>query len=127
MAASSFINGFGGSISFATHTMVVESWSLTIKADALETTHTGSAGWEEFILGAKGWEGSCKANLDIGNTPTVNFAAGLTGTLLLPLGGQVSNYTGSALITQVAVENAAKGVVTYNISFKGNGALTLPT
>lgn len=121
-----FTNGFGGSITFAQATLDVESWDLTITAEALDTTNTGDGGWESNILGCKAWEGSCKTWFDTAAVPTgaAGFIAGARGTFTFPVGESAKVYTGTAQITSIAIENAAKGAVTFNINFKGYGALT---
>ncbi len=126
MAAHTYVNGFGGSITFAAANLDVESWSLNVTGEALDTTNTGDAGWESNILGAKAFDGSCKAFWDSAATPTgaADFIAGARATITLPVGGTGKNYTGTVQITKVGIENPVKGVVTFDFDFKGSGILT---
>lgn len=124
---ATYINGFGGSATFAAEIMPVENWSLNVNAEALDTTNTADAGWESNITGAKSWEGSAKMFFDSADTPTNTLVPGSSGTVSLAVGATAKAYAGSCRITQVTIENAAKGVVTVSVSFKGNGALTFPT
>jgi predicted secreted protein len=123
---SSFINGFGGSINFNSQDLVVESWSLTVNGEAVDTTNTGDSGWESNILGAKSWEGSCKTYWDSSAIPTgaAGFLPGARATISLSVGSSGKIYTGFCQITQITVENPVKGVVGFNFNFKGSGALT---
>jgi hypothetical protein len=121
-----FINGFGGSLQLATNSLDVESWSLTVNGEALDTTNSGDAGWSSYILGARSWEGSCKTFWDSAAVPTgaPGFTAGAQGTITLNVGSSGKSYTGTVQLTQVSIENAAKGVVTFGVNFKGSGPLT---
>ncbi|WP_020469318.1 phage tail tube protein [Zavarzinella formosa] len=121
-----YLNGFGGNAEFATSTLQVESWSLNINAESLDTTNTGDAGWVSNITGAKSAEGSCKAYFDVSAVPTgaAGLLPGSSGTLTLNLGASGKAYMFTARITQISVENAAKGVVTFGINFVSTGAVT---
>lgn len=121
-----YINGFGGSALFASATLDVENWTLSASGEALDTTNSGDAGWESNILGAKAWEGSCKAYWDNAASPTgaAGLLPGSRGTLALSVGGTGKSYGGTVQITQITTENPVKGVVTFSLTFKGSGALT---
>lgn len=125
MTAHSYVNGFGGSITFASTVLDVESWSLNVMGEALDTTNTGDAGWETNILGAKSFEGSAKTFWDSAAVPTgvAGFVAGARGTFVFPVGNSGKSYTGNLQITQLTVENPVKGVVAFNFNFKGTAAL----
>ncbi len=122
----SYINGFGGSILFASANLDVESWSLNVSGESVDTTNTGDGGWESNILGAKAFEGSCKTFWDSAAVPTgaAGFVAGARATIALSVGGSGKTYTGSVQITQLTVENPTKGVVAFSFNFKGSGSLT---
>lgn len=128
---ATYVNGFGGSITFGASpaTLAVESWSLNINAEALDTTNTADSGWESNILGAKSWDGSLKTFWDSSAVPTgtAGFLPGTRATITLPVSGTGKDYTGTCQLTKVGTENAAKGVVTFTVDFKGTGALTYPT
>jgi predicted secreted protein len=126
MPAHTYVNGFGGSISMQTTTLDVDTWSLNVTGEALDTTNTGDVGWETNILGAKAFEGSVKTYWDSAAVPTgaADFTAGKRATLNLPVSATGKTYTGTAQITSVAIENPTKGVVTFQFNFKGSGVLT---
>ena len=120
-----YINGFGGSITFASASLDVESWSLNVSGEAVDTTNTGDAGWESNILGAKSFEGSCKTFWDSVAVPTgaAGFTAGARGTINLSVGNSGKSYSGTVQITQVTIENPVKGAVAFSFNFKGSGPL----
>lgn len=121
-----YVNGFGGSVQFAAYTLDVESWSLNVNGEAVDTTNTGDAGWESNILGAKSFEGSCKTYWDSASVPTgiAGLLAGSRGTATFNVGSTGKSYVGSIQLTQITVENPVKGAVAFNLNFKGTGALT---
>jgi hypothetical protein len=118
----SYVNGFGGSITFNSNTIDVETWGLNINAEALDTTNTGDAGWESNILGAKSFAGSCKVFGEAANAAL--FIAGTRASINFPVSVTGKTYAGTVQLTKVGIENGAKGVVAYNCDFKGSGALT---
>lgn len=126
MTAPVYTNGFGGSAVFASATLLVDSWSLNINAESLDTTNTGDAGWVSNITGAKSAEGSCKAYFDTNAVPTgaAGILPGSSGTLSLNVGATGKTYAFTARITQVSIENPAKGVVAFNVNFVSTGAVT---
>lgn len=117
-----YVNGFGGSVAWASGTVDVESWSLNINAEALDTTNTGDAGWESNILGAKSFDGSCKVFGEGANAAL--FIPGTRGSITFNVGTTGKNYVGTVQLTKATIENSAKGVVTYACDFKGTGPLT---
>lgn len=126
MSAHTYINGFSGTLTLAAATLDIESWTLTVTGEAVDTTNTGDGGWESNITGAKAWEVSCKTFWDSAAVPTgaAGFTPGTSGTLTLNVGSSGKTYTGSARITQISIENPVKGVVGFSVTLKGNGALT---
>lgn len=127
---ATYANGFGGSVTVASYTFCVESWSLNGNAEALDTTTTCDSGWETNILGAKSWDGSCKSFWDTASVPT-GATAGLTigarATFVFAVGSSGKSFTGTAQITKITTENPVKGVVSFSLDFKGSGALTSPS
>ncbi len=125
---ATYINGFGGDITFGASpaTLSVTDWEMMVNGEALDTTNTGDSGWESNILGAKSFEGSCKAFWDSTAVPTgsANYKAGERGTGTFKVGSSGKTYVGTIQITQTKIANSAKGVVGFDITFKGSGALT---
>jgi predicted secreted protein len=126
MSAHTFVNGFGGTAVFSAATMDVDTWTLSVNGEAVDTTNTGDAGWESNILGAKSFEGSFKTYFDTSAVPTgaAGFTAGARGTITLNVGSSGKTYTGTVQLTQISIENPVKGVVGFSCNFKGSGALT---
>lgn len=128
---ATYINGFGGTITFGgtPASLPVESWTLNINAEAIDTTNTADAGWESNILGCKSWDGSLKTFWDTAAVPTgaAGFTPGNRATITLPVGSSGKSYTGTCQLTKIGTENPVKGVVGFSIDFKGSGALTYPT
>lgn len=121
-----YLNGFGGTFVLGANTLDVDTWTLNAEGEALDTTNTGDAGWMSNILGAKSWDGSLKTFWDSAAVPTgaAGFTAGARGTVTLNVGGSGKSYSGTIQITKITVENPTKGVVAFNLDFKGSGALT---
>jgi predicted secreted protein len=122
--AHAYINGFGGSAQFGLYVLDVESCTLHISGEAVDTTNTGDNGWESNILGAKAFEGSCKTFWDAASIPTSVLQAGERGTLTLAVGDSGHEYVGEVQITSLSIENPTKGVVSFSLNFKGSGELT---
>lgn len=127
---ATYVSGMGGCITFNSTTLPVEKWSLNINAEALDTTTCNDSGWETNILGIKGAEGSLTTFWDSAAQPTsspLSMTAGTRATLILSIGNTSKSFSMTAQVTQVSVENAAKGVVTFSVNFKASGSVTYPT
>jgi predicted secreted protein len=125
--AHTFVNGFGGSVTLGSATYDVTDWSLTVNAEAVDTTNTGDAGWESNILGAKSWEGSAKSFWDSAADPAgTAFAAGVRATITLLVAATGKSYSGSCQLVADNIENPVKGAVAFGFNFKGTGPLTYP-
>lgn len=123
---ATYINGYSGKIQLGANNLDITDWTLNVNADLPETTNTADAGWQSFILGAKGFEGSFKTFWDSSAVPTgaAGFVAGATGTLTLLVGNTGKSYVGTVFLTQVSIENAPKAAVAFNVTFRGTGSLT---
>lgn len=124
---ATYLNGQGGSLVYNSVTFCVESWTLTVKCEPLDVTTTCSGGWEEFIAGIKGGEGTGKAYFDSATIQVTTIKPGTSATMVLPVGSSVHQWTFTALITQIDNENPCKGVVPFNFNYKITGAITYPT
>lgn len=122
-----YVNGFGGTITVGATSIPVESWSVSVNCEILDTTNSGDNGWESNINGAKMAEGSAKAYLDTAALPFSTVAAGSSATIVLPVGSTGDSFSIPARISKVGVENPVKGVCTLAIDFKSNGAVTYPS
>lgn len=126
---ATYLNGQSGSVSIASTVLPVESWTSNITCEALDVTTTGSAGWMQFIAGIKGGEVQVKTFWDSSAVPTgtVGVTPGASVSLTLTIGSSGKTITGTALVTSIDHENAAKGVVNFNFSAKFTGTITLPS
>ena len=116
------VAGKGGSITCDGLTKGVKSWSLDLVGDALETTDYSDVGVRTYIVGCKGWTGSCEINWDTANTITVGD---VIAALVFSIVGATEKYTGEAIVTGISVSSSFDGVVTASITFQGSGACTL--
>lgn len=159
-----FVKGIGGKVtvfaapttSGGTQTLgttgekdyAILDWNFTKTATLVETTNSGSKGFEEYFPTKTGGAGSFNAIWDLANVPDagygdntassidVNFGPDKTGqlevgalvTLKLYLGDSGKFYTFGARIESLAVTvNAVADVVKFACTFKSNGVITDPT
>ena len=116
------VAGKSGSITCTGLTAGVKAWTLNLVGDALETTDYADAGVRTFIVGCKGWTGTCEGNWDTANTITVGDEI---AALVLSIVGATEKYTGKAIVTGISVSSSFDGVVTASISFQGTEACEL--
>jgi hypothetical protein len=127
-------------------------WNFTKTATLVETTNSGSKGFEEYFPTKTGGAGSFNAIWDLANVPDggygdntagtallqddINFGSDKTGqlevgalvTLKLMLGDSGKFYTFGARIESLAVTvNAVSDVVKFACTFKSSGVITDPT
>ena len=114
------VHGKNGSITYSNITAGVHSWELTIESDVVETTDFADAGVKTFILGGKGWSGSCEANWDAANTAVPGNAA--SDLVLTAASGKT--YTGSAIIKTMVVKTTVNDENRATYTFQGTGPLT---
>jgi len=101
----------------------VKSWSLDYAVDALEVTDMDDDGVRAYIPGCSGWSGSFECNKD--GAPE---AIGSEIALVLKESDTANQqFNGQAIITGLSVSTSFDGVVTYNYTFQGTGALTVAT
>jgi len=116
------VAGKSGSITCTGLTAGVKAWTLDLVGDALETTDYADEGIRTFIVGCKGWTGSCEANWDTANT--IREGDSITD-LIFSVVGSTEKYTGNAIVTNAGISSSFDGVVTMSISFQGTGACVL--
>ncbi len=115
------VHGKGGSITYSNLTQGVHSWEITVEADVVETTDFTDVGVKTYILGGKGWSGSCEANWDASNTAVAGDAA----SALVFTATSGKTYTGSAIIKTMVVKVTANDENRATYTFQGTGALTI--
>lgn len=117
------IAGKGGSITCTGLTAGVKTWTLNLVGDALETTDYADAGQRTYIVGCKGWTGSCDVNWDTANTIDVGD---LITNLIFTVVTTTELYTGAkAIVTGMSVSSDALGLVTMTVTFQGSGTCIL--
>lgn len=159
-----FVKGIGGKVTvFAAPTTsngvqtlgstgekdyAILDWNFTKTSTLVETTNSGSKGFEEYFPTKTGGAGSFNAIWDSVNIPDAGFTdnstssidsnfgpdktgqleAGALVTLKLYLGDSGKFYTFGARIESVAVTvNAVSDVVKFACTFKSSGVITDPT
>lgn len=105
----------------------LNSWSLELGLDTLETTAFGDD-WKNFIAGLKEWSASAEGAYNVHTDANGQAAlqnAFLNGTEVdLKLYVNNTNYYGGqAIISSLSVEDPVDDVVSISIEFQGNGAL----
>ena len=109
------------------------SHSLNINADMIDATTKSSAGWKDILPGLRDWsidceglvaydaaEGFSEAFADINSRTqvVVKFSTEETGD---------KRYTGNAYVSSLSSSAPLEDVVTYSLSFTGDGALSEET
>lgn len=100
--------------------------SLEMSSDAIETTAKGES-WKTQVASLKAWTVSADglyvaSDLAYKSLQTA-FANGTEVDLSLTNG--TITYSGKALISSLSVDVPYDDAMTYNVSFTGNGALTV--
>jgi hypothetical protein len=128
--ATQFMTGIGGKVMIATTTMNVTGWSFNCTVDVHDTTHSGSGGYAESLLGLLHGKGSFKANWDALAVPTDTSAPNLTSGVQVAakfyIGTTGKYISATCNLTEVAIQSDVKGLVSYSCNFETVGAFVLP-
>lgn len=124
------MNGREASIRKSSVTVAyLQEWTLDIALNAEETTEFADD-WKNFVGGMVEWSGSVSGNFDPSNTQQkaihdALLTAAPTGALTdLRFYMDGTHYwSGSVIITGVAVNITVSGLVKITINFQGNGVL----
>ena len=124
------ISGIGGSVTFTSgYTTAVRSWSISITAEAIETTDMApTGGYRTRIGGLKSWSGTYSAFIDGSAFASIDDELGGTpASAIFKLidGGAYPNLSGTILITDVAVTANTDSAVEVEFTFEGSAAPTL--
>ena len=120
------IAGKGGFVKYdgGTEITAIRSWSIDYSVDALNTTDFADAGVSTFIAGVSQWGGAFEGPKDgappaiIGSIYSGDFGeADTTGM----------HWTGDILVTGLSPSVDFDGVVAYDWTFQGTGALVIAT
>lgn len=107
----------------------IKKFTLETSCEAVDTKVLSSE-WDEHIPGLKSWSVSAECHYDSADAQQAILIEGASVDLaLMPLGNVSTRvkFTGTATVTgcSIPVENGS--VVAYNLTLKGNGALTRGT
>ena len=109
------------------------SHTLNVNAEMIDATTKSSAGWKDVLPGLRDWSIDCEglvawdategvseafADITARTQVTVKFAMEVTGD---------KRYTGSAYVSTFNMSAPLEDVITYSLSFAGDGALTEET
>ena len=119
--------------------------SLSLSADAIETSRRGQGAWRTYRGGLKSWSMSCSGFYFDGPTPT-SFMRGreAIGTIvtvaitvlernLIEIGIDLSivkpspthTLVGDAVVTDCEYSGSKAGIAVYKMKFQGSGSLDL--
>lgn len=111
-----------------------ESFEFSMDKKEIDVTNLSSAGWDEYVLGSKGWTASMNA-LMVRTTDTSRGFDFLLNAYLTSDASMVVAFkptvtgnayvSGSALLTGLKVNNGGRNEkVTYSATWRGTGPLS---
>ena len=125
---ATYINGFGGDVTFAGATYHVVEWTLKVDNGLIDVTNTGSSNYGQFISGINSGQVSMKMFFDTSDTPTGNnLLPGVTGTAVLAIGNSGMSIGASLIIMSISLGNSPAAGVTYDVEAKLTSAPTYPS
>lgn len=107
----------------------LRSFSLESTAETIEDTSMGDTN-RSYKVGLKTFTGTASVYFDETDTAQTALVAGAEITLNVYPEGATSGdtyYTGSAIVTGKTINSSFDGMVEAEVSFQGNGALTIDT
>ena len=116
-------HGKSGTVTFGAAVLNVINFSFDATADVAETTAMADT-YKGYVAGYKDWTAVVECRLD---------TAGVDPDLVTDLGGSASldldtvtgkHYSGTAICTNVGVNQPYDGVPTVTYNFQGSGTLT---
>jgi len=117
------ISGIGGSVSGLTYVADVTQWSVTMNAEAIDTTKmNATASFRTKIGGIKSWSGSYTCLVDSTTVASVENDVGSSVAATFSLSS--GSLAGDVIVTDVAVTATIDGAVEAAYTFEGSGALT---
>ena len=122
--------GSEGLIKIANDTLgELRSYSLETTGDTIEDTSMGDSA-RTYKAGLTAWSGTASLYFDEADTAQTALTVGSTITIKVAFEGTSSGdkfYEGSAIVTGKSVSASFDGLVESEISFTGNGTLSLST
>lgn len=119
------VAGYGGECYVASSQVAgVREWSIEDGVATIDSSGFDGGQNKTFIAGQSEWSGSFGGFKD--GAPLAKGA--VVAMSLREIDGTATTYwTGSALIMERSGASAVDGIVTYNYTFQGTGALTPPS
>ena len=117
------VAGKGGSVTFTNFQTSIKSWNIpgwTADLEEITDFSDGSAGYKKYAATLTDWTATVELNWDAANTATPGSSATLTLNV-----DDSNNYSGSAILQTISVNEPVGGIVTATATFQGNGLLTL--
>ena len=119
------VAGYGGECYVAAAQVAgIREWSIDDVVAALESGGFDTGQDKAFIAGQNEWSGSFNGFKD--GAPLAKGA--IVAVSLREIDGTATTYwTGNIIITGRSAGAVVDGIITYNYTFQGTGALTPPT
>lgn len=126
-----FFTGDRGIVTAGAITLKVARWTVQPEAELLETTHTGSAGFREYLASLKQLTGEVEFLFDAAANPHAsppNINPGEAVALKLYLRDPAGPFYDIpvAFIRAPRITSRVGAVVTVVFAFQSSGAFTLP-
>jgi predicted secreted protein len=120
--------GKDGAVKLTTNSVAeVDTWSLDSSLDIQDITSFGDA-WHRKAGTLKDWSGKFSGRLDMtdtnGQLAVWNALNGLTTVAIRLYVGATNYFSGTALIKQWSPKSSVDGMVEFDATFEGSGALS---
>ena len=120
------MSGTNGKVTNGANTIAnMMDWSVALKGTTVDVSAFGGSGWGASIGTIKTWTGTMSGNFDpTDSLGQVALNAGLAGAFTVFFyTDAVHNWTGSAILTDIAFTSSASGVIKVVYTFAGSSSL----
>ncbi|MCK5020861.1 MAG: hypothetical protein KAS32_27825 [Candidatus Peribacteraceae bacterium] len=115
------VSGYGGSVNVGGVVAGIREWSIDYNAEALNSSGYDTGRPKAFWPGQTEWSGSFNGPKD--GIP-VAIGALVAGATFLESAVALQVWTGDIYVTGISPSSSVDGLVMYNYTFQGTGALT---
>lgn len=123
--------GMDGSLTWAAGVVAeLKEWQLSTNVEIFDTTSLGLA-WKTNRGGLAAWSGTCKVQLDYGDTAQKAIVDALIAATPPGTGATISfrvsatkTFSGTAIVTNLSTGAQLGSIIMLDVSFTGSGALT---
>ncbi|MFT3882456.1 MAG: hypothetical protein QM703_22740 [Gemmatales bacterium] len=120
MSATTFVAGYGGTVTVNAGAMQVTGWDATRTVSVLDGTHSGSSGNFVPVKGAPfKVVVNVKANHDTAKMP-LTFKEGDWATAILKHGSSSKNLTVDGVVGSIKDSNSETGFCSYDFTIEGS-------